>query len=124
MLDLLRRWSSAKCLSLAQLSLKVLTLCIITGQSGQTVRLMDIRNMSWSKPEARCRIGDFTKTSAPGKHQQELVFQAFPADRRLCPVTYLYAYYKGTKALRGSETKLFVSWRDPQAGMSRDTLRR
>ena len=97
---------------LAQLTAKVVTLCLlITGQRGQTVWLMDIRNMSWTKTEVRCRIGDLAKTSCPGTHQQELAFEAFPPDRRLCPVTYLCEYYKRTKPLRGPETELFVTWR-------------
>lgn len=124
-IDFLRQWSPAKCLSFSQLSLKVVMLCLlVTGQRGQTMWFMDIRNMSWSKKEVTCRIGDLIKTSAPGKHIQELVFPAFPPDRRICPVTYLQAYVKRSASLRGDETKLFVSWKAPHKGISRDTLRR
>lgn len=33
--------------------------------------------------DVRCRLGDLLETTVPGKHQHELVFGAFPADRRL-----------------------------------------
>ena len=39
-------------------------------------------------------------------------------------VHYLRHYEKRTCALRGSEAKLFASWKAPHSGVSRDTPRR
>ena len=64
------------------------------------------------------------KISAPNSHQDELVFGSFPEDKSLCVVHYLRHHKKRTCALRGSETKLFISWKAPHSGVSRDTLRR
>ena len=52
------------------------------------------------------------------------MFGNFPEDKSLCVVHYLRHYKKRTCALRGSETKLFISWKAPHSGVSRDTLRR
>ena len=39
---------------------------------------MDLRDMSWSRDDVRCRSGDLLKTSVPGKHQNDrLVLGAF-----------------------------------------------
>ena len=124
-LQFLRAWSPAKCLSLRQLTLKVLLLCLlVTGQRGQAMWLMDLRNMSWTRHEVRCRFGDLLKTSSPAHHQSEIVFGAFPDDKSLCVVRYLTQYKKRTRDLRGSETRLFVSWKTPHKAVSRDTIRR
>ena len=52
------------------------------------------------------------------------MFGSFPEDKSLCVVHYLRHYEKRTRALRGSEAKLFISWKAPHSGVSRDTLRR
>ena len=84
-ISFLKNWSPAKFLSLKQLTLKVLLLCLmVSGHRGQTIQLLDTRNITWTKEEARCRIGDLLKTTKPGHHQTELVFGAFPPDRSVC----------------------------------------
>ena len=52
------------------------------------------------------------------------MFGSFPEDKSLCVVHYLRHYEERTRALRGSEAKLFISWKAPHSGVSRDTLRR
>ena len=39
-------------------------------------------------------VGDVLKTSAPNRHQDELVFGSFPEDKSLCVVHYLRHYKK------------------------------
>ena len=72
---------------------------------------MDLRNMTWSRDDVSCRLGDLLKTSTPAHHQSEIVFGAFLADKSLCVVRYLHHYVKRTQSLRGSKTKLFISWK-------------
>ena len=98
----------------------------VSGQRGQALWLLDLRNITWSKTDIRCTFGDLLKTSAPNRHQDELVFGSFPEDKSLCVVHYLRHYEKRThaRALRGSEAKLFISWKAQHSGVSRDTLRR
>ena len=125
MLTFLKKWSPAANLSLPQLTLKVVLLCqLVSGQRPQTLWLLDLRNITWSKTDIRCTFGDLLKTSASNRHQDELVFGSFPEDKSLCVVHYLRHYEKRTRALRGSEAKLFISWKAPHSGVSRDTLRR
>lgn len=124
-LNFLKEWSPAKFLSLAQLTLKTVLLCLlVSSQRGQAIWLMDLRNMSWTKEDVRCRFGDLLKTSGPNKHQNEVVFCAFPSDLAICVVHYLKQYVKRTRAFRGTETRLFISWTAPHKAVSRDTIRR
>ena len=46
------------------------------------------------KTDIRCTFGDLFKTSAPNRHQGELVFGSFPEDKSLCVVHYLRHYEK------------------------------
>ena len=79
--------------------------------------------MSWSR-EVKCRYGDLLKTSTPNHHQTEISFPGFPADRALCVVKYLFEYVRRTKDIRGTETRLFLSWRKPHKAVNRDSIRR
>ena len=123
-LDFLKRWSPANTLSLLQLSIKVVLLCLlVSGQRGQTVHLFDLRNITWERDRVICRIADLLKTSTPKKHQSEIVLKTF-VDKRICVVHYLDMYKKRTEMLRGKETRLFISVNKPHKGVSRDTIRR
>ena len=122
-LAFLKKWSPAANLSLPQLTLKVVLLCLLVScQRGQAQWLLDLCNITWSKTDIRCTFGDLLKTSAPNRHQGELVFGSFPEDKSLCVVHYLRHYEKRTRALRGSEAKLFIGWKAPHTGVSRDIL--
>ena len=58
--------------------MKVVTLCLlVTGHGGQTVWLMDVRNLTISKEQVPCRIGDPIKTSKPGSYTEEIVLDGF-----------------------------------------------
>ena len=98
----------------------------MTGQRGQTIHCLDIRNLHMTKSKATFLIGDLLKTSKPGQHLTEVTLMAYPADRRVCVITYLQDYLKRTKTLREQESHstLFLSWKPPYKPVSRDTLRR
>jgi len=124
-LKFLEAWGPAKFLSLRQLTLKVtMLLLLLSGQRGQTVWLIDIRNLSISNNVLKCRIGDLLKTTTPKNHQSELVFSGYPPNRRLCIVTYIKAYLDRTAPLRKGNTKLLISFKAPHNCVSRDTIRR
>ena len=123
-LNFLKRWSPANTLSLMQLSIKVILLCLlVSGQRGQTIHLFDLRNVTWEGDRITCRIGDLTKTTTPKKHKGEIIFKSF-IDKRICVVHYLKLYKKRTDVLRGKETRMFISVNKPHLGVSRDTIRR
>ena len=94
-LEFLKKWSPAANLSFSQLTLKVVLLCLlVSGQRGQALWLLDLRSITWSKTDIRCTFGDLVRTSAPNRHQHELVFGSFPEDKSLCVVHYLRHYKK------------------------------
>ena len=94
-LTFLKKWSPVASLSLPQLTLKVVLLCLlVSGQRGQSLWLLDLRNITWSKTDIRCTFGDLLKTSAPNRHQDELVFGSFPEDKSLCVVHYCFTMRK------------------------------
>ncbi|MPD00080.1 hypothetical protein E2C01_095529 [Portunus trituberculatus] len=70
------------------------------------------------------RIADPLKTSRPGDHMSELVFVAYPTDRRLCIVISIVSYLEHTCALQGPFTGFFLTTKPPIRIASQDTLRR
>lgn len=112
-------------LSLVQLSRKLTMLMLLTsGQRGQALHLLDIRNMSISETRISFRIGDLLKTSRPGHHMSELVFEAYVPDRRVCVLTASLHYLVRTKDIRGNATRFFLTTKSPIKLASRDTIRR
>ncbi|MPC52573.1 hypothetical protein E2C01_046444 [Portunus trituberculatus] len=80
--------------------------------------------MTISELRVSFRIADPIKTSRPGDHMSEMVFVAYPTDRRLCIVTSIVSYLKRTCALRGPFTGFFLTTKPPLRVASQDTLRR
>lgn len=112
-------------LSTIQLSRKLTVLMLlVSGQRGQTLHALDIRNMSVSPSRISFRIGDLLKTSRPGVHLSELTFHAYVPNRLLCVCTTIMCYIERTSEVRGTETKFFLISKPPFTAASRDTLRR
>ena len=105
---------------------KKLTMLLLlqSGQRGQTIHLLDIRNMSLTDTRASFRIRDLLKTSRPGHHLSEVSFDAFIPNSRLCVVTTLRDYLARTQEVRGNTTSLLLTSRTPVRPASRDTIRR
>ena len=99
-------------------------LLLLSGQRHQTLHLFDIRNMSLTKDYVIFRLGDLLKTSRPGQPTPEVVFPAYPLDRKLCVVTTVRSYIKRTRDTRGNHTRLLLTSRSPVSIASRDTIRR
>ena len=125
MLVYLKSLSPSKKLSLESLTKKVtMLLLLLSGQRGQSIHLLDIRNMTLTKSSVTFRIGDPLKQTRPGKHIGEIAVKAYAPDRRLCLITALSSYIDLTKNLRGNETRLLLTHRKPYKGASIDTIRR
>jgi len=128
-LDLLKTWSPAKKLNLKLLTLKLVMLCLlVTGQRCQSVHFMDIRHMVKGlkgKSSFKFHIDKLVKQSRPGKPQPVLVLPAYPADKRLCVMSYLQEYLTRTESVRNSEhTSLFLSHSKPHHPVCKSTISR
>ena len=77
-LKYLKGLSPLESLSLLQISQKLLMLLLLlSGQRGQTIHLMDIKNIFITEDNVKIVIGDLLKNSKPGKQLGELNFPAF-----------------------------------------------
>ena len=78
--------------------------------------------MTVSDTKVSFRIGDLLKTSRPGNHFSELVFEAYEPDEFLCVYTGIRSYLDRTQKTRGSITRFFVTTKNPVTLASRDTF--
>ena len=110
-LNHLKTLSPVKNLSLKDLTLKAVTLFwLLSGQRGQSVQLVDVRNITLTAHVVKVRFGDVLKVTRPGFQQQEVSIKAYAPDRRLCLVTVLREYIARLQKLRAKgTTQLFVS---------------
>ena len=111
-------------LSLKQLSYKlVMLLLLVTGQRGQTIQLLDTNTMFSTKEKTTFIITGNIKQSRPGKSNPQIVLEPYE-DSRICVVVTLEEYIKRTSDLRGTESKLLISYIKPYKPVSRDTITR
>lgn len=124
-LDYISRWGANKEMTLEKLSLKLVTLlALITGQRMQTLQLIDIKNIIRIEDGIEIKIPDRIKTSRLNKSQRTLIVPTYRENLKLCVVSALEAYMVKTKDLRGSEKKLFISFKKPFKAVSSQTLSR
>ena len=97
---------------------------LLSGQRGQTLHLLDTRNMFFTPSKVTFTLGDPLKTSGPKRHLSQITFKAYAPDKRLCVHTTLVSYLKRTLDTRGKVTSLFLTTSVPRKAASRDTLRR
>ena len=82
-------------LSILELSRKlVMLMLLLSGQRGQTLHLLDTRNMFFTPSKVTFTLGDPLKTSGPKRHLSQLTFKAYAPDKRLCVHTALVSYLK------------------------------
>ena len=121
----IRSLGSNENLSMIGLSRKlVMLMLLVSGQRGQALHLLDIRNMSITNSRVSFAIGDLMKTSRPGQHTSGLGFHAYPPDKLLCVYNAILSYLKRTEHSRGTVTRFFIITRPPFRVASLDTLRR
>ena len=124
-LGYLKSLAPARTLSLLKLSQKLaMLLLLLSGQRGQVLPLLDIRNMDLNDSRVKFSVGDLVKQSKPGHHMGQIVIMAFAPDRRLCIVTVLKAYLAKTADIRGDETRLLLTTIKPYKAAARDTISR
>ena len=99
-------------------------LWLLTGQRGQSLTLIDTRNITLTKNSLKIRFGDLLKTSRPDFQQQEIETKGFAPAQRLRVVTVVKEYLTRSEKLSGSETQLFVACQEPYLAVSRNTISR
>lgn len=125
-LNYLKTLSPVKKLALKDLTLKTVTLLwLLSGQRGQSVQLIDVRNVTVTAHVVKLHFGDIMKVTRPGFEQYEDTIKAYTPDRRLCLVTVLREYLVRLKNLRAATTtQLFVSFNQPHDAVSKETVSR
>ena len=124
-LKYLKSEAPATRLSLKELSYKVtMLLLLLSGPRLQTMKLLNIRDFSYTSSSFSFQISSKVKQTRPGTHLPSLTFKAYAPDRRLCVYTYLKEYLAQTENLRGQETQLLISFQKPYKGVSTHTIGR
>ena len=96
----LKTLSPIKKLNLKFLTYKTITsVWLLTGQRGQSMQLIDIRNLTLTDHVLKIRFGDKLKTTRPCFQQQEM-YEIYAPNRRLCIVTVIREYLLRTSKLR------------------------
>ena len=114
-------------LDLNMLTLKlVMLIALVSAQRGQSLHILDIGPGCMKEvPDGyEFLLTAHIKQRRPGYKAPTVVFRAHPANPSHCVCTCLKEYLKRTKPLRGTETKLFVSFTKPHKWVSRETLSR
>ena len=68
-------------------------LALLSGQRGQTLHLIDIRNIYLQDHHVEIVLGDLLKSSRPGHHLGELNFSAYTLDQDLCIVQTIRHFF-------------------------------
>ena len=126
MLKYLKTLSPVKKLSFKMLTYKAVTLLwLLSGQRGQGIKLIDIRNVDITKNGVKVRYGDILKTTRLGFQQKEINIKAYAPDRRLCVSTVLEEYVMRRNKLCGSRTtQLFITTQKPHGPATSDSIAR
>lgn len=91
-------------LHLKDLTLKLLLLLLLaTGQSGQTIYLLNLDGMTMSSQTCHFELLEHIKTSKPSKKRNSIIIHSYRADNTLCPLLTLKEYLKRAVPLRGTE---------------------
>ena len=100
-------------------------LWILSGQRGQSVRLIDIRNVEINKNFVKIRYGDILKTTRPGFQQNEIKLKAYAPDRRIC-ITTVLSECIAQRNRRCSQdcTQLFITTQKPYRAAAASTIAR
>ena len=92
-LDKLREMSPASTLALKELTYKlVMLIALVSAQRGQTIHLLNIKNMTKTESSYSFTITELTKTKKPGHKADIITLMAFTPDIRLCVYHCLEEY--------------------------------
>lgn len=126
-LDRLRSYPSIGCISLKELTLKVvMLLALLTGQRTQTIHCLDVNHMDISDKTCIFYLIRLQKQSKPGKHPKPIELKAFDQEHSLCIIRHLRAYIDKTSAHRAdsNSSQLLLSYQKPFKPVSKDTISR
>ena len=124
-LNYLGALGKAETLSLKHLSLKTVFLLAVTRPS----RSADLSQLDATKVRFENSGMSFTPTSLAkqsrqGKPITDFYFPSFSSNPSLCPVATVRQYIATTQPLRGTETKLFISYIKPHKPVTSSTIAR
>ena len=126
-LNRLRCYPPIECISLKELTLKVvMLLALLTGQRTQTIHCLDINHMVITDTKCTFYLIRLLKQSRPGKHPKQIELEAFDEEHSLCIIRHLKAYIQKTSVHRkdSSKSQLLLSFQKPFKPVSKDTISR
>jgi len=125
-LTFLKTLSPNRKLTFKKLTFKCVTLLwLLSGQRGQSIQLIDVRNISSDKNKLVISFGDLLKTTRPGFQQKAITLKAYAPDRRICIVRCMDEYLKRRNLLvQDKHTQLFVSFTQPHEPVTTSTISR
>ena len=122
-LDKLREMPPAYTLALKELTYKlVMLIALVSAQRGQTIHLLNIKNMTKTESSYSFTITELTKTKKPGHKADIITLMTFTPDIRLCVYHWLEKYIQRTEKLRSDDGQLFISFNKPHNKVSRETV--
>lgn len=125
LLSHIKTLSPVATLNLKNLSMKFATLLwLLSGQRGQSILLISLKNLTLTNNHIKIRFGDILKTTRPGFQQREVTIKAYAPDRRLCIVTTAKEYLERTRTIREEQEQLFIGLQKPHKAVSRETISR
>ena len=124
-LNLLKNDPLDKGISLKHLSHRTVMLLALTRPSRSLdLAKLDLRGYRNTPEGAVFTPFALAKQSRPGKEVKEFFFPSFPENIKLCPVHSLKMYIERTKALRGDNNQLFISFIKPHGPVTSSTIAR
>ena len=128
-LQKLRTMDPLDCLSLKELTLKLVMLMALTQAARvQTLHLLMLRNISIGEDDISIWLGDNIKQCRPNFNVRVVKFGAYVEDARLCVYVTFKKYLKLTEKIRkefvNDNGKLFISFMKPHKNVSKDTVAR
>ena len=108
-LNRLRSDPPIECISLKELTLKVvMLLALLTGQRTQTIHCLDVSHMIVTDKTCIFYLTSLQKQSKPGKHPKPIELKAFDQEHSLCIIHHLGAYIEKTSAHRNDYKPVIV----------------
>ena len=97
---------------------------LVSAQRMQSIHLRDLQLMRTGTDMVEFAFPTHIKQSRPGYKHPSLQLKAYHTDPGLFVVTHLREYIARTQELRGSESKLLISYIRPRHAVSKDTIAR
>ena len=112
-------------LGLKALTLKAATLLtLILCQHAQTILTLDLRHIKKDRDTIDIAFPSMLKHSRPGRHLKPVILKRHLVNTKICPVEVLDTYLKFTIEIRKSETKLLISFLNPNSAVFVKTISR